>query len=137
VDSFHTGYVLIALDRIDRTLGTGASRAAVDRDLTYWTETFLVPPAVAHRPGRPHPVDMHAVAHAILTLLHFRARVSDARARAVALADWSLREMRADDGSFHYHRNPRSTNSLPYFRWVQTWMLRALTELAVLDATEA
>jgi hypothetical protein len=133
VDSFHTGYVLIALDRIDRTLGGGASRVAVDRGLAYWTETFLVPPAVAHRPGRAHPVDMHAVAHAILTLLHFRERVPDARARASGLADWGLREMRADDGSFYYLRHAHSTNRLRYFRWVQAWMLRALTELAVVE----
>jgi len=137
VDSFHTGYVLVALDRIDATLGTGTARPAVERGLAYWTETFLVPPAVAHRPGRPHPVDMHAVAHAILTLLHFRARVSDARARAAGLADWSLGEMRAEDGSFHYLWRPRGTNRLPYFRWVQAWMLRALTELAVVHALEA
>jgi hypothetical protein len=80
---------------------------------------------------------MHAVAHAILTLLHFRARVPDARARAAALADWSLREMRAEDGSFHYLRHARTTNRLSYARWVQAWMLRALTELAVVDAAEA
>jgi hypothetical protein len=137
VDGLHTGYVLIALDRIDQALGPEAGRPAVERGLRYWRETFLVGPAVAHRPGRAFPVDMHAVAHAILTLLHFRARVPDAVGKARALARWSCAEMRAPDGSFHYLRHARWTNRLSYLRWVQAWMLRALTELAMVERAEA
>ena len=133
VDSFHTGYVLIALDRIDRTLGGGIAQGALERGLAYWAETFLVPPAVAHRPGRPHPVDMHAVAHAILTLLHFRDGRPGALDEARRLARWSLEEMRGEDGSFHYLRHARWTNRLRYARWVQAWMLRALAELAAVE----
>lgn len=133
VDSFHTGYVLVALDRIDRTLGENDSGRSIERGLAFWVDAFLVPPAVAHRPGRPYPVDMHAVAHAILTLLHFRDRIPDAPSRARELGRWSLDRMRGREGAFHYHRHARWTNRLPYMRWVQAWMLRALTELATVE----
>lgn len=133
VDSFHTGYVLVGLDEIGTCVGTGEARAAVDRGLRYWADTFLTPPAVAHRPGRPYPVDMHAVAHAILTLLHFRARLPDGLERARELAAWSLAEMRAPEGSFHYLRHRSWVNRLPYLRWVQAWMLRALAELSAVE----
>jgi hypothetical protein len=133
VDSFHTGYVLVALDDLGRALGTDEAEAAIERGLAYWTATFLVPPAVAHRPGRPFPVDMHAVAHAVLTLLRFRTRVPDALERARSLAAWALSEMRAHDGSFHYLRYRTGVNRLKYLRWVQAWMFRALAELAVAD----
>lgn len=133
VDSFHTGYVLIALDELDHALGLEGAGGAIARGLDYWTATFLVPPAVAHRPGRPYPIDMHAVAHAILTLLHFRERVPGAVDRARTLGDWALAEMRLADGSFAYLRHRMRVNRLPYLRWVQAWMLRALAELAVVD----
>jgi hypothetical protein len=133
VDSFHTGYVLVALDELARALDWDEPAAAVERGFEYWSETFLVPPAVAHRPGRPYPVDMHAVAHAVLTLLRFRDRVPGALDRARALGTWALDEMRAPDGSFHYLRHRTHVNRLPYLRWVQAWMFRALAELAVVD----
>jgi hypothetical protein len=135
-DSFHTGYVLIALDELARALGTDEPTEAVRRGFAYWSETFLLPPAVAHRPGRPYPVDMHAVAHAMLTLLHFRDRIPGALERARALGVWALDEMRVSDGSFHYLRHRGSVNRLPYLRWVQAWMFRALAELAVVDRSE-
>jgi hypothetical protein len=133
VDSFHTGYLLISLDELARALATDEPKEAVRRGLEYWTGTFLVPPAVAHRPGRPYPVDMHAVAHAILTLLHFRDRIPRALDRARALGAWALAEMHAPDGSFHYLRHRERVNRLPYLRWVQAWMFRALAELAAAE----
>jgi hypothetical protein len=80
---------------------------------------------------------MHAVAHAILTLLHFRDRLPGALERARALAGWALTEMRAPDGSFHFQRHRLRVNRLPYLRWVQAWMFRALAELAVVDEGQA
>ena len=133
VDSFHTGYVLIGLDQLARALGTDEPADAVRRGFAYWEQTFLAPPAVAHRPARPYPVDMHAVAHAILTLLHFRDRTPRGLERARDLGAWALAEMRAPDGSFHYLRYRGRVNRLPYLRWVQAWMFRALAELAAAD----
>lgn len=137
VDSFHTGYVLVALDEAGHALGTNELGPAVERGLAYWESTFLVSPAIAHRPGRPYPVDMHAVAHAILTLLHFRERITDAVARAEALGAWAVAEMRGRDGAFGYLRYRGRTNRLRYLRWVQAWMLRALAELAAVQRAAA
>ena len=133
VDSFHTGYLLIALDQIDRSLEDDLAQAAIERGLRFWVGTFLRPPAVAYRPGRPYPVDMHGVAHAILTLLHFREHLPDALQRARGLAAWSLETMCGRDGAFHYLFHGRSMNRLRYARWVQAWMLRALAELAAVE----
>jgi hypothetical protein len=130
VDSYHTGYILMSLRTVAEALPGGGLEASIRRGVRAWERTFLVPPAVAHRPGRPWPVDAHAVAHAILTLLRFDDLVPDARVRAETLAAWALDEMSTGEGRFHYLRHRRWTNRLPYMRWVQAWMLRALSELA-------
>jgi len=44
--------------------------------------------------------------------------------------------MRAADGSFHYLRQANGVNRLPYARWVNAWMFRALAELAAVDEAD-
>lgn len=131
VDSFHTGYVLVALRDIGAALVTSEFDAAVDRGLAYWRGAFLGGPAVGFHPGAPYPIDAHAVAHAVLMLLALRDRYPDGPATARRLADWCVREMRDPTGYFHHLRTRRGVHRVPYMRWVQAWMLRALSELVV------
>lgn len=149
VDSFHTGYVLLALDGIARDLeaawgASGAARgldpgpaeldAAVERGIAYWRASFFDGPAVASTPGERYPVDAHAVAQAILTFLGLRHRIPDGLAEARRLAEWMVAEMRDAEGYYHYQHHGRWRNRLPYMRWVQAWMLLALAELAAVEA---
>lgn len=132
VDSFHQSYTLVALDDIRRAAGVSEFDDAIARGYDYWRRAFLVGPAVAFYPDDPYPVDMHAVAHAILTLVRFRGEDPAGVATAARLADWSLREMRHPAGHFYYQRHRRWTNRLSYMRWIQSWMLLALAELAAI-----
>ncbi|MBX6366003.1 MAG: hypothetical protein IRZ00_19315 [Gemmatimonadetes bacterium] len=134
VDSFHTGYTLIGLREIGARLGTAELEPAVRRGLEYWHRTFLRGPAVRTWPGSDYPIDMHAVAQAIRTLLAFRAELPDATGTAARLARWSMREMRGASGHYHYLKGRAVTNRSAYMRWVQAWVLRALAELAVVEA---
>jgi hypothetical protein len=136
VDSFHTSYMLIALDEVRRATGTSEFDVVLERGLAYWRRSFFMGPAIGYYAGRPYPVDLHAVAHAILTLLHFRDRIPDAVATAAGLADWCLAEMRDPAGFFYYQKHRRWTNRLAYMRWIQAWMLLALAELAAVEAEE-
>lgn len=133
VDSFHTGYVLVALRDVGAALRTDEFDEAIDRGLAYWKRAFLTGPAVGFHPGSPYPIDAHAVAHAILMLLELTDRDPEARGIAERLADWLVREMRDPAGHYHYLKTRRGTNRLPYMRWVQAWVLRALSELAVVE----
>jgi len=139
VDSFHTGYILLALAELRRSLSTPAPGApaledAIARGAAYWRRAFLVGPAVAFHPGAAYPIETHAVAHAILTLLALPEHFPDGRAQAERLGEWCLREARDPAGHFHYRHGRRIRNRLPYMRWVQAWMLRALAELAAFAA---
>jgi hypothetical protein len=132
VDSFHTSYNLLALHELRTLLDEGELTAALERGAAYWRGAFLGGPAVGFRPHVAYPIDVHAVAHAILTLLALDGTViHDGAAMAARLGDWALSEMRSERGYFYYERHRRYTNRIPYMRWTQAWMLRALSELAV------
>ncbi|MGH7477137.1 MAG: hypothetical protein ACRELD_12765, partial [Longimicrobiales bacterium] len=133
-DSFHTGYTLVALNMIGQSLRTAEFDPAVQRGLDYWRKAFLIGPAVAYHPGRPYPVDAHAVAHAIVTLCVFRPWLPDGLTKARRLAAWMLSQMRDPEGFFYYRRTRTRVNRIAYMRWVQAWMLLALAELATADA---
>jgi hypothetical protein len=131
VDSFHTGYVLLALEEIGRHVAVDGLDAAVERGLVYWRSSFFDGPAVGFHPGRPYPIDTHAVAQAILTFLGLRHRIPDAVVEAERLGDWALAEMRDPAGYYYYQHHGRWRNRIAYMRWTQAWMLRALAELSV------
>lgn len=128
VDSFHTSYTLVALHEIGGWIGTSEFEPALERGIEYWLEHFFDGPAVGFHPDSPYPIDTHAVAHSILALFELRERIPDALERAERLAEWTLRAMRHEDGSFYYLRGRRDVNRLRYMRWTQAWMLRALSE---------
>jgi hypothetical protein len=130
VDSFHTGYTLVALDQVRAATGTDEFDDGIARGLEYWRSSFFGGPAVSFFPGEPYPVDLHAVAHAISTLVHFRERVPDALGTAGRLADWCLDEMRDPTGYFYYQKHRYWRNRVGYIRWIQAWMLLGLAEVA-------
>ena len=134
IDSYHTGYILSSLRRIqaDGVLPDGFGpriEDVVDRGLAAWRRTFRIAEGVAHRPGQPYPVDLHGVAQGILTLLEFENRLERALDEACELAEWALRDARNPDGTFHYLWRPEGSIRTPYLRWVQSWMLIALRTL--------
>lgn len=124
VDGYHTGYVLSALGEMDARLGLDGAQEARTRGVAYWRRAFLSGPAVGPSPGRPHPVDLHAVAQGILTLLE-----EDDADEARRLAGWALAHARLPDGAFAFTWTPGRVNRIPYLRWVQAWMFRALAAL--------
>lgn len=129
VDSFHTGYNLISLAMIGEAVGGDEFEDPLTRGLEYWERSFLTGRAVSFYPGEPYPIDLHAVAHGIITLVGFRDRLPGALERAGRIADWSLTEMRDRSGYFYYQRGRWLRNRVAYIRWIQAWMLLALAEL--------
>ena len=134
VDSYHTGYVLSSLRRIgaagvfDAETSARVDRA-IDQGLEAWTRTFLHDRGVGHRPDAPFPVDLHGVAQGILTLVEFGDRIPDGIDRAGRLAHWAISAARRPDGAFVYLWSPGAVHTAAYLRWVQCWMLLALTTL--------
>lgn len=131
IDNFHTGFVLVALQRLSRALATDAFADALARGYHYWKTRFFLPdltPKYFH--NQVYPIDTHSVAQAVLTCLAFADHDPEATDRAIALADWGVRHLQDPAGYFHYQIHPHYRIKGPYMRWSQAWMQRALIELA-------
>jgi hypothetical protein len=130
VDSFHTGYVLVALQRIQRAAGTQEFAPVIERGYDYWKRAmFAADGTPKYSAGRSYPVDAHVVAQAILTFDAFRRVDAEAGGRALGLAEWLVSTFQDRAGYFYYQRRRGYTVRIPFIRWVQAWVLRSLVEL--------
>jgi len=131
IDNFHTGYNLCALKSISQNAGTGEFESSIRRGFEFYrSHFFLEDGAVRYFHNQTRPLDIHCVAQSILTLLEFRDLHPGNRELAHSVFQWAARH-RWDDraGYFYYRALPVGVNRIPYMRWSEAWMLRALAEL--------
>jgi hypothetical protein len=131
IDNFHTAYILFSLKRIIAACNSGEEfQHSLQRGYRYWTETFFLAdgwPKYYH--DDPYPVDAHAAASAIVTLLECRDLDDRATTMAQQIASWTIQNLRDKRGFFYYQRRRFYTVRTPYMRWTQAWMLYALARL--------
>jgi hypothetical protein len=131
IDNFHTAFVLVALQRLAACLMNDEFGVTIEKGYRYWKESFfLLDGTPKYYAGEVYPIDAHAVAQAVLTFLAFAPNDPEARAAAERVAQWGIAHMQDRAGYFHYQIHRRYRIRIPYMRWSQAWMQRALTELA-------
>lgn len=129
VDNFHTAFNLVYLLDYMRDANDWTFDSNVTRGYKYWKDTFFSPDGMPkYFSGKLYPIDIHAVAQAILTFLAFRERDAEADARALRLAEWATENMQDGSGYFYYQIGRFCRNRIAYIRWSQAWMFRALAE---------
>ncbi len=125
IDNFHTGYVLGSLRDYIRHSGDARHQEALDRGYRFYREHFFVDgkiPKYYH--DRLYPIDSHALAQSIVTLLDFGDE-----ATAMRVAGWGIGRMQTRAGWFNYQIHRRGTYRIPYLRWSNAWMFYALARL--------
>lgn len=131
IDNFHTAYILFSLRRIIPACEERADfQPALERGFSYWKRTFFLAdgwPKYYH--DDPYPVDVHAAASAIVTLLECRDLDETSSTLAHQIASWTINNLRDQQGFFYYQRRRFYIVRKPYMRWTQAWMLYALARL--------
>ena len=132
VDHFHTCYNLLALEECWHWLRTDVYDEAIERGLTFYLDHLF------RNDGLPRPdtqalfpIDIHAVALALITLERFADRRRDCRALREKIVEWALGEMQDREGFFYYQKRAHSMVRIPYMRWSQAWMFYALSQSIV------
>lgn len=125
IDNFHTGYVLCCLRDYIRDSGDARHQDALEKGWEFYRSNFFAAGAIPkYYHNRLYPIDAHAAAQAIVTLLDFG---DVAMARSVA--GWTIRHLQVDKGYFIYQIHSRYSNRIPYLRWSNAWMFYALARL--------
>jgi hypothetical protein len=79
-------------------------------------------------PRNIYPVDIHSCAEAILCNSLVREDFPQAKEYLQNSINWTIENMQDKSGYFYYRKLPHRTIKIPYIRWGQAWMLRALSE---------
>jgi hypothetical protein len=124
IDSFHTGF---NLESIRRFLDLGQASEHVEAysaGVEFYAQKFFLPdgtPKYFH--DRLYPIDIHSAAEAI-TFFSGEVAYTDLAERVLS---WALANMYDGSGRFWFQKHKRFTIRVPYMRWSQAWMFRALT----------
>ena len=136
VDSFHTGFVLSSLGNFMRYSGMDEFMPCLEKGCRYYRENFFLPDgAPKYYPHRIYPIDVHSLSQAVLTLIQLREVDPAAHELAYRVALWGINNMQDEEGFFHYQIHRFHRIRIPYIRWGQAWMQKALTEL-LLDSRQ-
>ena len=114
-----------------RILGDGWLRGnELRKGLDYYkTNLFLGDGTPRLRNDSTYPVDIHSSAQTIITFAELVDFDSQLIEMAYKVADWSIANMQDTTGYFYYRKYKYRMNTMPYIRWGQAWMLRALSYL--------
>jgi hypothetical protein len=130
IDSFHTGYNLVALKRIQSVVPSLEIETSLRKGLDFFLRTFLTKEGfVKYYADRTYPIDTHALAYAIVTLAEFGDSSAGNLKSAWQIWHWTAQNMRSNAGYFFFQKWPIGTNRISYIRWCQAWMLFAMTTL--------
>ena len=131
VDSFHTGYNLMALEAISQRLGTKEFDGAIAQGYDFYRARFFTEDfAPRYYSTQTYPIDVHSAAVAILTFLSMNRFDALAHRWAAGVAEWTIRTMRdPTQGYFYFQKHRLYTNRIPYMRWSQAWMYVALAAI--------
>jgi len=133
IDNFHTAYLLSSLKAIidaGESAHTDEFELALKRGYEYWRKSFFLADGGAkYYHDTLYPIDAHAAAAAIVSLLDLIDLDPDALTLAERIASWSIQNLRDRQGFFYYQRRRFYTVRTPFMRWTQAWMLYALGRL--------
>ena len=130
VDSFHTGYVLEALDSFIRYSGDTKHAAALEKGYRYFVETFFEEDGTPrYYDYKRRPLDIQCASQGIQTLVNLKRLHPRSIAVASQVARWTIANMQHPTGYFYYRKYPFITNTTPTLHWGQATMFAALAAL--------
>ena len=130
VDSFHSGFILGALDLYRRATDDTRTEAAVRRGAAHYARSFFGSAGEPYlAPGGKYPLDIHSAAEGVLAFLQLRDVDPSFEGRASAAGRWMVNNLLDPRGFFYYQVRRGYRVKTPFMRWSQAWGVRALAEM--------
>jgi len=138
IDSFHTAYVLEALDMFGRYAKTDKYADVLEKGYRYFIRTFFTAEGVPrYYDNKTLPIDIQCASQGIQTLVVLRRFDAASVPLACQVARWTIKNMQDSDGYFYYRKYPFVTNRTPTLHWGQATMFAGLALLHQHLTTEA
>lgn len=135
VDSFHTGYNLLALKNISwaaEQAGRDAAglKEAIDKGYRFYLANFFLPDGtVKYYDRKSEPLDAHAFAHAILCLTEMKDHSATPEKLVEKVAERMVQLFWSGKGYFYWQIDRGRLYRLACMRWVEAWAVYALYRL--------
>ncbi len=131
IDNYHTGFVLECLNIARKSLDNIPHiHQSLGRGLDFYkTHLFLDDGTPRLTDKSTFPIDIHSCAQAIITFSELTEFQPESKKMAEKVANWTITNMQDLSGYFYYRKYRNHTNKMPYLRWGQAWMIRAMSYL--------
>ena len=131
IDNYHTGFVLECLNICRRILKDEFEyEEELRKGLDFYKNNLFLNDSVPKMtPSCIYPIDIHSCAQAIITFCELSDFEPKYYSMAEKIAKWTIKNMQDKEGYFYYRMYDNYVNKMPYIRWGQAWMLRALSYL--------
>jgi hypothetical protein len=108
----------------------GEAQSALRRGYDFWIERFFLANGwPKYYADSLYPVDAHAAGAALATLADLSGVDPTALELAEKVAQWTIKNLRDQQGFFYYQRRRFYTVRTAYMRWSEAWMLYGLSRL--------
>lgn len=125
VDNYHTGYVLDCLFLYSNLCDDHQYSENLTKGYQYYKSRFIGEDGWPwFYSNKKYPGDCTAASQSILTFTRF----GDSEI-AEKVAEWTIDNMQAKDGSFYFRKFKYYTIKTSFMRWSNAWMFAALTYL--------
>jgi rhamnogalacturonyl hydrolase YesR len=132
IDHYHTGFVLRSLHSIYRITNDERARGALSKGYQFYTDNMFEDETIPKMtPQSVYPINIHSCAESILCMSSLSDIFPNSLGYARRAFRWTRKNMQDKDGHFYYLRTRSSISKIPYIRWSQAWMMRALAALLV------
>ncbi len=129
IDSFHTGYNLMALAEYQRFTDDRRYGECVERGMKYYVDKFFMADgAPKYYHDNQYPIDIHCVGQLFVTLSVLNVE-SQYNKLITSVFDWSMRNMWDPRGYFYYQLKQGVSSKISYMRWSNAFMFSALATI--------
>lgn len=129
---FHQGYVLESIHHISNLIGVDNPKwnNALKQGLDYYRNILFFDDGSSYwRFPKKWPLEIHNQSQGIITFNLFGSNIKTFKDFSYKIADYTIKEMQAEDGHFYYQKFKYYSHKILYMRWSQAWMFLALTIL--------
>ncbi|MDD3050185.1 MAG: glycosyltransferase [Candidatus Cloacimonetes bacterium] len=129
LDSYHSGFEIRMLYSIYKLTQVPEIKTSYERYLKFYIKTYIREDGLVYQfnPKRnPNKVNIHGVAEAILMLSELSDEYPELISIIEKITRWTVDEFQVTEGWFGYMIINDKKIMIPYLRWAQAWMLRAL-----------